>query len=151
MQPHDDSEAKLTRTPETPRKMALQRSELHPQYQHEFMRELPGDADEFDLIRERVLEGYGYNTARAYWGDLEHWRDWCHVQVPAVAPLQPATRDIEAYLDGMAVAGYSPNTRARRLTALRVLFNAVQRSGSKHPGTVENARPIPRSNRTRPR
>jgi hypothetical protein len=103
------SEAGNDKAPPSER-TALQRSELYPQYQHEIVRELPGEADEFDLIRERMLEGYGYNTARAYWGDLEHWRDWCYQQEPATDGLHAGQRAVTDYLDELDAASYSPNT-----------------------------------------
>lgn len=99
------------------------KAELYPNHLGLILSEETREADEFDLIREQMLLPYGYNTARAYWGDLEHWRDWCVEQEPPVGPLRPSTADIGRYLDDMGITGYSPNTRARRLTALRRLLS----------------------------
>jgi site-specific recombinase XerD len=98
-------------------------------------------ADEFDLAREHLLLGYRFNTARAYWGDLEHWRDWCMDLPDAVDPLWPTSSDIEHYLLSMRVAGYSPNTVARRLTTLRAFFADADRGGS---NAVMKVAPVPR-------
>lgn len=144
MKRREGSEEESTVRPRDAGEDSLQRSELYPQYQHPFLRQLPGEADEFDLVRERLLEGYGYNTARAYWGDLEHWRDWCLEQVPAVEPVLPATANIEAYLDQMGEAGYSPSTRARRLTVLRAFFKAAHALNPEYSTAVESLSPLPR-------
>lgn len=124
MRPEPDRPA-ATKTPPAPSQQVVRKGELYPQHLGTVIRELPGQADEFDLIREELLAGYGYHTARAYWGDLEHWRDWCLEQEPAVEPLRATTADVKRYLDQMGEAGYSPNTRARRLTMLRILYAAV--------------------------
>src|SRR4051794_16123673 len=75
--------------------------------------------DPFDAARESLLLSYGYNTARAYWGDLEHWRDWCRDQEPPVQSMAPSADAVAGYLSQLAAWEYSPNTVARRLTTLR--------------------------------
>jgi site-specific recombinase XerD len=93
-------------------------AELYPNYQRGLLRELPGEADAFDLARERFLLGYGPETARAYWGDLEHWRDWCREQQPAVDPLSLTDRDLTNYVAGLARWGYAHSTVGRRRSTL---------------------------------
>lgn len=95
------------------------RAELYPDYQRGLLRELPGVADEFDVLRERMLLRYGYQTARAYWADLEHWRDWCLSQHPPVQPLGCANEDLSRYLAAIEALGYAPTTLARRRSVLR--------------------------------
>lgn len=108
----------------------IQRSQLYPQHLLPIIREISERADRFDLLRERMLLPYHHNTARAYWGDLEHWRDWCQEQGNHVDSLHPTSGDIERYLREILDRGYSPNTAARRLTALRGFFNIVIGSGA---------------------
>lgn len=81
------------------------------------------DPDDFDLARERLLLGYGYQTARAYWRDLEDWRDWCAERADVTNPLRPSMEDVDDFLSDRLRAGYSPNTVARRLTTLRAFFD----------------------------
>jgi hypothetical protein len=66
---------------------------------------LKGTADEFDLVRERLLVAYGHNTARAYWSDLEHWRDWCVAQDPAIDPVHATNHDTVRYEAALIAAG----------------------------------------------
>jgi site-specific recombinase XerC len=79
--------------------------------------------ERFCAWREEMLVNYGYNTARAYWSDLEGWRDWCCDEEPTVDALEPSPNDIVRYLRELIESGYSPNTVARRLTALRLFFD----------------------------
>ena len=48
-----------------------------PKHQSPFREELPARHRRFEEAREEFLLDYGYNTARAYWGDLEDLYDWC--------------------------------------------------------------------------
>jgi Phage integrase, N-terminal SAM-like domain len=123
---------------------AIARGELYPQYEHEFIGELEGDADEFDLLREQVLIGYGYQTARAYWGDLEHWRDWCLSYRRPLDPILATPFQVRRYLQWLEHADYSPNTRARRLTALRKLFQQAVADGELEIDPTEGMTAPPR-------
>ncbi|MGX7681591.1 site-specific integrase [Jatrophihabitans sp. DSM 45814] len=98
--------------------------DLYPEYLGPIVSEIAGRADSFDLLREQALEGQRYNTARAYWGDLEHWRDWCEREC-MTDPFGATTQSIVAYLNELSELAYSPNTRARRLTALRAFYRAA--------------------------
>lgn len=79
--------------------------------------------DQFEEQAERLLLNYGYQTARAYLSDLECFRDWCEMQTPRILPLCPTAWQIGAYLRGLVEYGYSVNTVARRLSALRMFFD----------------------------
>jgi len=81
------------------------RAELEERYQR------------FAELREDFLVGYGYNTARAYWGDLEHLNDWCMERGLDVLAL--SEQDLKKYLAWMKRRGYSASTRRHRVTALR--------------------------------
>ena len=52
----------------------------YPENSMEFAPEYPDDIPEswqrFLDLREEMLLGYSYNTARAYWGDLQDWFEW---------------------------------------------------------------------------
>ncbi len=126
MSPHQPDAEQTTAPPQT--RTVPAKNELYPNYRGMIIGEDIREADEFDLLREQLLEGYGYNTARAYWGDLEHWRDWCEDQDSPFHPFDSTTEQIDAYLKQMAVDGYSPNTRARRLTAIRTMCEQAVRA-----------------------
>jgi site-specific recombinase XerD len=66
----------------------------------------------FAELREDFLLGYGYNTARAYWGDLEHLNDWCVERGLDVLAL--SEQDLKKYLAWMGRRGYSRSTIRRR-------------------------------------
>lgn len=48
-----------------------------PEDQSPLRAELPERYPRFAELREDFLLVYCRNTARAYWGDLEHLNDWC--------------------------------------------------------------------------
>lgn len=81
----------------------------------------------FAELREALLLEYSRSTAIAYWGDLDSWMLWClgH-QVDALAPT---TEDVARFLDEHRANGYSVNTIARRITALRAFFAYLVREG----------------------
>lgn len=116
--------------------------QLYPQHLMPIAGSATRDADDFDLAREALLVNYSYNTARAYWGDLEHWRDWCLGHQPATDPLAPSKADIVNYLAEMLAIGYSPNTVARRRGTLRRFSDVVSRGDYKRkkPGGVGTGR-----------
>lgn len=95
------------------------KADLYPEHLLPVIREMGGDADQFDLSRERFLLNFGRNTARAYWGDLEHWRDWCAQQGAGVDPLSGETTDIERYVADLDLQGYARSTKRRRNSVLR--------------------------------
>lgn len=100
-------------------------SDLYPQYLMPVAGYHARGADDFDLTREALLVNYGLATARCYWGDLDHWRDWCSDHQQLIDPLHPVTAVINEYLTEMLTLGYSRNTVARRMTTLRAFFDLV--------------------------
>lgn len=89
-----------------------------------FAPEYPGDIPEswqrfFDL-REDLLLDYGYNTARAYWGDLQDWFDWAVERDKDVLAL--TENDVKQYCALLRRRKYSESTIRRRLTSLRHLY-----------------------------
>jgi hypothetical protein len=115
--------APARQTAPLPTEAVLQRGALYPNYQRGIVSQLPGDADAFDVLREQLLLGYGFQTARAYWADLEHWRDWCREQQPAVDPLNLTGEEQRRYVQALDAAGYATTTRARRQSILRRFGN----------------------------
>jgi hypothetical protein len=99
------------------------RGGLYPQYLLPIAGREPVEVDEFDLLRERLLVNFTYNTARAYWGDLEDFRRWCQFGTPQIDPLTVEPHDVSSYVDHLRQIDYSPNTIARRLTTLRAFFD----------------------------
>ncbi|MEU5693069.1 site-specific integrase [Actinosynnema sp. NPDC020468] len=85
-------------------------------------------------------------TLMAYWGDLEDLLWWClHEEVDVLAPT---TADVERYLEALRVAGYSPNTVARRVTALRRFYAHLVELGESETSPlhgIHRRRPRPRA------
>lgn len=79
----------------------------------------------FAELREDFLVGYGKNTARAYWGDLEHLNDWCMERDLDILALRE--EDMRRYLSLLKRRGYSPSTIRRRRGTHRLFstFNAT--------------------------
>lgn len=72
----------------------------------------------FDL-REELLLDYSYNTARAYWADLQDWFEWAVARDKDVLAL--TDRDEKQYYALLRRRGYSESTIRRRATAVRHL------------------------------
>lgn len=72
----------------------------------------------FDL-RESVCLNYGYNTARAYWGDLDDWFRWAIERDKDVLNL--TEKDQKQYYALLRRRKYSESTIRRRATAFRLL------------------------------
>lgn len=95
----------------------------YPENSMEFAPTYPDDIPEhwqrfFDL-REELLLGYGYNTARAYWADLQDWFEWAvarHKDVLALTELEE-----KQYYALLRRRRYSESTVRRRETAMRLL------------------------------
>lgn len=89
----------------------------------EFAPEYPDNIPEswhrfFDL-REELLLDYGYNTARAYWGDLQDWFEWAVARDKDVLAL--TERDVKQYCALLRRRKYSESTiRRRRAIIIRV-------------------------------
>ncbi len=67
-----------------------------------------------------MLLDYGYNTARAYWSDLDDICLWALER--AKDPLNLTANDIKQYIALLRRRKYSENTVRRRMTALRKLY-----------------------------
>ncbi|MCB2080973.1 MAG: hypothetical protein KDE55_25135, partial [Novosphingobium sp.] len=57
--------------------------------------EIPQAWQRFFELREEKLLDYGYNTARAYWGDLQHWFEWAVERDKDVLNL--SEKDVKQY------------------------------------------------------
>lgn len=91
--------------------------------------------DSFDALREELLLDYGYNTARAYWGDLDDWFRWADKRGKDVLAL--SERDVKQYMALLRRRKYSESTIRRRLTSVRLL---QQRQMSATPGRNRQSR-----------
>lgn len=87
----------------------------------------------FAELREDFLLGYGYHTARAYWGDLEDIKDWADGRGFDVLELSEA--QFKQFLARMRRRGYSPSTVRRRVTA----FNGLVRHRAERSLATEAA------------
>lgn len=86
---------------------------------------LPPSAARFVDLREEVLLDYGYNTARAYWSDLQDLYEWATRLGTDVLTL--SERDIRRYLALLRRRKYSEATIRRRVTAARLLLGHAVR------------------------
>lgn len=97
-------------------------STRYPENQSPLRAELLERYQRFAERREDFLLGYGYNTARAYWGDLEHLNDWCMDGGLDIFALKDG--DLKKYLAWMRRRGYSPSTIRRRRGTHRLFVNS---------------------------
>lgn len=81
--------------------------------------EIPESWQRFFDLREDLLLDYGYNTARAYWGDIQDWFEWAVKQEKDVFAI--SDKDVRQYTILLRRRGYSENTIRRRGVALRLL------------------------------
>jgi site-specific recombinase XerD len=86
-----------------------------PQYGEE----VPESWQRFFDLREELLLNYGYNTARAYWADLQDWFEWAVARGKDVLTLTEA--DQKQYCALLRRRGYSESTVRRRRTAIHLL------------------------------
>ena len=91
----------------------------YPEGRSPFLAALPERHRRFAELREEFLLGYCYNTARAYWSDLEDLFDWSKAQDLDI--LELSEDDMKRYAAGMREMGYSASTIRRRGTAIRGL------------------------------
>lgn len=118
-------------------------SAYYPENESMLRAELIVRYERFAELREQYLLGFGYQTARAYWGDLEHFHDWCLEH--EVDMLGPTPGDIRCYLIELLAMHYSPNTVARRRTTLRAFYKVVIEEGLLDGNPVsKEVKPIPR-------
>jgi Phage integrase, N-terminal SAM-like domain len=86
-------------------------------------------AERFADLREQLLLGYGYQTARAYRADLDDIYAWACRRGFDV--LELSERQIRQYQTLLRRRRYSENTIRRRITALRRLYTV---RGDESPG-----------------
>jgi len=75
----------------------------------------------FFNLREELLLDYGYNTARAYWADLQAWFEWAVERDKDVLGL--TEKDVKQYCALLRRRKYSESTIRRRRTALRLIHD----------------------------
>lgn len=97
-----------------------------------FAREEPADIPEhwqrfFDL-REDLLLNYTYNTARAYWADLQDWFEWAVERDKDVLNL--SEQDVRQYKALLRRRQYSESTVRRRVTSLNLVMTLNQPSNT---------------------
>ena len=99
----------------------------YPEGESPFKRGPMGEAARaFADLREEFLIGFKYNTARAYWADLDDLYHWA--TGAGLDALELDTPEIEEYLSTMVDAGYSPNTVRRRRVAVSSFFRWLKSS-----------------------
>lgn len=88
--------------------------------------ELQAALDRYDLFsaaRERLLKPYRYNTARAYWGDLDSIFFWCEHRELDIFDL--TDRQLRQYFGLLRRRKYSENTIRRHGVAYRLFRRIV--------------------------
>ncbi|WP_407334684.1 site-specific integrase [Dietzia kunjamensis] len=94
-----------------------------PDYLLPIIRELEARYERFDELRKQVLLPYGYNTARAYWGDLDDVFMWAEERDKDVLAL--TVQDLRQYVALLRRRKYSESTIRRRITAMRKLYDVI--------------------------
>ncbi|MBZ4488106.1 site-specific integrase [Microbacterium sp. cx-55] len=95
-------------------------SERYPENHMQFVPDIPNQWQEFADRREALLLDYGYNTARAYWADLQDWFEWAVARDKNVLTLTESDRT--QYVALLRRRKYSESTIRRRLVVLRLLL-----------------------------
>jgi len=97
--------------------------------------ELPKRWRRFAELREELLVDYGYNTARAYWSDLQHVAEWADERGLDVLSLSEA--EIRRYVALLKRRRYGTSTVRRRVTALRLLYALMLEQGERSDNPAE--------------
>lgn len=84
---------------------------------------IPEQWELFADLREELLLNYEYNTARAYWGDLQDCFEWTVKRELNIFKLNE--KDIRQYVGLLRRRKYSESTIRRRITTLRLFYNLV--------------------------
>lgn len=92
-----------------------------------FRSKLPHKLERFVHAREDFLMSYCYNTARAYWGDLDDIYGWSNHR--GFDALDLSTRQLREYGALMRRRRYSENTIRRRMTAYSSFIRWVKSNG----------------------
>lgn len=95
----------------------------YPENRMEYAPEIPPRWIEFADRREALLLGYGYNTSRAYWRDLQAWFEWAIERDKDVLALTEADR--RQYVALLRRRKYSESTIRRRRTVINLLMAEV--------------------------
>ena len=99
----------------------------YPEAESPFRARLVERYRRFAELREEFLLDFKPNTARAYWGDLEHLLDWSLQRQLDILRLSES--DIKRYLTWLKRRKYSQNTIRRRMTSFRSFYALVAASG----------------------
>ena len=91
----------------------------YPDADMPFAREIPKQYQRFAQIREDICLDYSYNTARAYWADLDDLFYWATER--GKDPLNLSDKDITQYIALLRRRKYSENTVRRRRVVIRKL------------------------------
>ena len=91
----------------------------YPDESMPFARTIPEQYERFAQIREDICLDYGYNTARAYWGDLDDLFYWAIERNKD--PLGLSDKDIRQYVALLRRRKYTENTIRRKMVVVRKL------------------------------
>lgn len=100
----------------------------YPDSTMDFAPSVPPEWRCFADAREEALVNYGYNTARAYWADLQDWFEWAEARGKNVLALDD--QDKRQYFSLLRRRGYSESTVKRRRVSLGLLGKAADRLAS---------------------
>lgn len=110
---------------------------FYPKEASPFAAELPERKQRFEEAREAFLLDYGYNTARAYWGDLDDLYNWCQHRHFDIFSL--TERQFRQYQALLRRRKYSESTIRRRRTAWHGFIEEVHRPSREADNTPEGA------------
>lgn len=105
--------------PKMPDVWATDTPVYYPDTDMPFARSIPETHERFAQIREDICLDYGYNTARAYWADLDDLFYWATER--GKNPLNLSDKDITQYIALLRRRKYSENTIRRKKVVLRKL------------------------------
>jgi len=95
-------------------------SERYPDNHMEYAPQIPEEWKTFLDLREDLLVNYTYNTARAYWADLQDWFEWAAERDKDILHL--SAKDQTQYIALLRRRKYSENTIRRRKIVLNMLY-----------------------------
>jgi hypothetical protein len=98
----------------------------YPNDQAPIRAQLLAKGQRFEELREDLLLGYCYNTARAYAADLDDIYDWTKANYLDI--FQLTEDELAAYSATLVELDYSLNTVRRRRTAHRRLISVARAS-----------------------
>lgn len=129
-QPSTKSEQPQADDPAAPSAPSAQ-ERRYPEYLMDFPPELdPEQAarwQRFFDLREDILLDYGYQTARAYWADLQDIFEWAVERDKDVLTL--TKRDLTQYCSLLRRRKYSENTIRRRMVTWKKMEERTSRDG----------------------